>query len=99
MESPKGEVTLLLDRMANGDRSAEEALMPRVYVELHQLAIARLRSERPGHTLQATELVHEAYLRMCRSDDIKWQNRAHFFSMASSAVAARLTRAGLSYGK
>lgn len=87
MESDKGEITLLLDRMAGGDRTAEEALMPRVYVELHRLAMTRLKSERPGHTLQATALVHEAYLRMCRSAEIKCQNRAHFFR-----VAARIMR-------
>jgi RNA polymerase sigma factor (TIGR02999 family) len=83
----KGEVTLLLERLADGDRSAEEALLPRVYVELHRLAMAKMRSERPGHTLQATALVHEVYLRLCRSDDIKCQNRTHFFR-----VAARLMR-------
>ena len=87
MESPKGEVTVLLERMAEGDRSAEEALLPRVYVELHRLAAARLSSERPGHTLQATALVHEAYLRICNADEIKWRGRAHFFR-----VAARLMR-------
>jgi RNA polymerase sigma factor (TIGR02999 family) len=87
MELPKGEITLLLDRLAEGDRSAEEALMPRVYVELHRLAMARLKSERPGHTLQATALVHEVYLRMCRSEDLKCQDRAHFFR-----IAARLMR-------
>jgi RNA polymerase sigma-70 factor, ECF subfamily len=87
MDSDKGEVTVLLERLADGDRSAEEALIPQVYVELHRLAMARLKSERPGHTLQATALVHEVYLRMCRSEEIKWQNRAHFFR-----VAARLMR-------
>jgi RNA polymerase sigma factor (TIGR02999 family) len=83
MDTKRGEVTLLLDRLADGDRSAEEALMPRVYLELHRLAMARLRTERPGHTLQATALVHEAYLRLCRSDDLKFENRAHFFSLAA----------------
>jgi RNA polymerase sigma factor (TIGR02999 family) len=87
MESSKGEVTLLLERMAEGDRSAEEDLLPRVYVELHRLAMARLKSERPGHTLQATALVHEVYLRLCNADEIKWRDRAHFFR-----VAARLMR-------
>ena len=86
METHKGEVTLLLDRLANGDRSAEEELMPRVYVQLHRLAMARLRSERPGHTLQATALVHEAYLRMCGSNDIKCRDRAHFFHVAASVM-------------
>jgi len=83
----KGEVTLLLDRLAEGDRSAEESLISCVYVELHRLALSRLRSERPGHTLQPTALVHEAYLRLCRSREIDWQNRAHFF-----CVAARVMR-------
>jgi RNA polymerase sigma-70 factor (ECF subfamily) len=87
MESSRGEVTVLLERMAEGDRSAEEELLPRVYVELHRIAMVRLRSERPGHTLQATALVHEVYLRMCNSDDITWRSRAHFF-----CVAARLMR-------
>ncbi|HKA00640.1 MAG TPA: sigma-70 family RNA polymerase sigma factor [Candidatus Solibacter sp.] len=86
-DSAKGEVTVLLERLSEGDRSAEEDLMPRVYIELHRLATARMRSERPEHTLQATALVHEVYLRMCRSEDIKWQNRAHFYR-----VAARLMR-------
>jgi len=87
METGKGEVTLLLERLAEGDRSAEEALIPRVYFELHRLALARLRTERPGHTLQATALVNEAYLRLCRNREIDWQNRAHFF-----CVAARVMR-------
>ncbi len=87
MGTSKGDITLLLDRLTQGDRSAEDALMPRVYVELHRLAAARLRSERDGHTLQATDLVHEAYLRLCGTDDVAWQNRVHFFR-----VAARLMR-------
>jgi len=87
MESSKGEITLLLERLATGDRSAEEALMPRVYCELHRLAMSRLRHERPGHTLQATALVHEVYLRMCRSEELQCHDRVHFFR-----VAARLMR-------
>lgn len=87
METAKGEVTLLLERLAAGDQSAEDALLPRVYVELHRLALARLRKERPNHTLQATALVNEAYLRLCRVEEIDWQNRAHFFR-----VAARMMR-------
>ncbi len=86
MDSPKGDVTLLLDRLAEGDRSVEEALMPRVYLELHRLAMTRMKSERPGHTLQATALVHEVYLRMCRSNEIKWQDRGHFFRVAATMM-------------
>jgi RNA polymerase sigma factor (TIGR02999 family) len=87
MAPDKGEITLLLDRIAMGDREAEDALMPRIYFELHRLAMARLRTERPDHTLQATALVHEVYLRLCGSDEIRCHDRAHFF-----AVAARLMR-------
>ena len=83
MSPSKGEVTLLLEQLAAGDPSAEEALMPRVYVQLHRLAMARMRSERPGHTLQATALVHEVYLRMCRSEHIRFEDRAHFFRIAA----------------
>ena len=87
MDETGGEVTHLLKRLAAGDLSAEEELVPRVYVELHRLAAAQLRGERPGHTLQATALVHEVYLRHCRQDGIDWQNRSHFFR-----IAARLMR-------
>jgi RNA polymerase sigma factor (TIGR02999 family) len=82
MDSHPGDITALLGRLGEGDRTAEEALLPQVYLELHRLAISRMRSERPGHTLQATALVHEAYLRLCRSSDIDWQDRSHFFRMA-----------------
>jgi RNA polymerase sigma factor (TIGR02999 family) len=87
MEDGRGEVTLLLARLAAGDRTAEDELMPRVYLELHRLASSRLRSERPDHTLQATALVHEVYLRLCRSEEIRYQDRAHFFR-----IAARMMR-------
>jgi RNA polymerase sigma factor (TIGR02999 family) len=86
MSGPKGDITLLLDRLAEGDRSAEEILLPRVYLELHRLAAARMRSERGGHTLQPTLLVHDVYLKLCRSDR-PWQDRVHFFR-----VAARMMR-------
>lgn len=86
MSASKGEITILLDRLAEGDRSAEESLLPRVYLELHRLATARMRSERDGHTLQATALVNEVYLRLCRAD-AALSDRVHFFR-----VAARLMR-------
>jgi RNA polymerase sigma factor (TIGR02999 family) len=87
MPSQKGEITILLDRLADGDRVAEEMLIQRVYMELHRIAINRLRSERQEHSLQATALVHEAYMRLCRTDEVSWQNRAHFF-----CIAARMMR-------
>ena len=86
MMATRGDVTLLLESLASGDRSAEEALIPRVYVELHRMAMARLRYERPGHTLQPTALVNEAYLRLCRIDEIKFENRAHFFRVAAQIM-------------
>ncbi len=87
MGSGQGEITELLERVAQGDRSAEEALIPRVYFELHRLAMARLKSERRAHTLQATALVHEVYLRLFGSKEVDYRDRAHFFR-----VAARLMR-------
>jgi RNA polymerase sigma-70 factor (ECF subfamily) len=86
-DANKGEITVLLERVSDGDPTAEEALLPRVYSELHRLALSRMRSERQGHTLQPTALVHEVYLRLCRSNQIDWQNRGHFFR-----IAARLMR-------
>ncbi len=83
MERARGDVTVLLERLSSGDRSAEEELMPRVYLELHRIASARLRAERSSHTLQATALVNEAYIRLCGAENIVWQNRLHFFKMAA----------------
>jgi RNA polymerase sigma factor (TIGR02999 family) len=86
MESEKGEVTVLLHRLSEGDRSAEEALIPRVYVELHRLALCRLGCERPGHTLQATALVNEAYMRLVQNCQVDWQDRIHFFCIAATVM-------------
>ena len=80
-------VTQLLGRWRNGDREALDSLIPLVYEELRRIAQHYLRNERPGHTLQSTALVHEAYVRMIHQDLPDWQNRAHFF-----AVAAQLMR-------
>ena len=81
------QVTQLLGRWRNGDREALDSLIPLVYNELRRIAQHYLRNERPGHTLQSTALVHEAYVRMISQDLPQWQNRAHFF-----AVAAQLMR-------
>lgn len=81
------QVTQLLGRWRNGDRAALDSLIPLVYNELRRIAQHYLRNERPGHTLQGTALVHEAYVRMIEQDLPEWQNRAHFF-----AVAAQLMR-------
>ena len=63
-----------------------DRLMPLVYDELRRLAQSYLRSERPGHTLQGTALVHEAYLRLIDQKQVEWKNRAHFFAMASQMI-------------
>lgn len=95
MDELKGEITILLERMSTGDRSAENVLMPRVYVELRRLAMLRLLSERRGHTLQPTDLVHEAYVKLCRQNSINWQGRAHFFRIA----ARQMHRILIDYGR
>ncbi len=85
-QSPQS-ITQLLVAWSNGDRAALEQMIPLVYQELRQRAEYCLRQERPGHVLQPTALVNEAYLRLIDCDNIQWQNRAQFF-----AVAARLMR-------
>jgi RNA polymerase sigma factor (TIGR02999 family) len=80
-------ITQLLIAWSNGDRAALEQMIPLVYRELHQRAERYLHRERPGHLLQPTALVNEAYLRLIDCNNIQWQNRAQFF-----AVAAQLMR-------
>lgn len=79
------QVTALLSAWRNGDEAAGEDLVALLYDELRRLARRALRDERSGHTLQATELVNEAYLRLVRAD-IPWQDRGHFYSVASRAM-------------
>jgi RNA polymerase sigma factor (TIGR02999 family) len=80
------EVTRLLRDWRAGDEEALERLLPRVYDELRRLARAYLARERPGHTLQPTALVHEAYLRLVDQTRVDWQNRAHFFAIAATSM-------------
>ena len=87
MPGPSSQVTELLVRWRGGDREALDCLLPIVYDELRRIARHYLQGERPGHTLQSTALVNEAYVRMVAQDFPQWQNRAHFF-----AVAAQLMR-------
>jgi RNA polymerase sigma-70 factor (ECF subfamily) len=84
---PSQPVSELLMKWRDGDQEALQALLPLVYKELHALAHRYLRRERPGHTLQTTALVHEAYLRLVDQRPFETENRAHFV-----AVAARLMR-------
>ena len=86
MESLGGDVTQLLSEMGAGDSRAADELLPLVYDELRMLAERNLRQERPDHTLQATALVHEAYLRLVDSDHTRLRNRAHFFALAAQAM-------------
>jgi RNA polymerase sigma factor (TIGR02999 family) len=81
------EVTQILDAVAGGDRHAAAQLLPLVYAELRRLAAALLGQEAPGHTLQPTALVHEAYLRLVGdADDPRWNSRGHFFGAAAEAM-------------
>jgi len=79
-------VTRILRAWGKGDQQALEKLMPVVYGELRRLAQHYLRRERPDHTLQATALVHEAYLRLVDQRAVTWQNRAHFFGVAAQLM-------------
>jgi RNA polymerase sigma factor (TIGR02999 family) len=77
------DITRLLVAWGNGDKAALDALAPHVQHELHRLAVRYMAAERPGHMLQATALVNEAYLRLVDWKDVKWNDRAHFFGVAA----------------
>ncbi len=79
-------VTQLLADASAGKREALEALLPLVYDELRRQAAAYMRRERPGQTIQATALVHEAYLRLMKEPNTRWQNRAHFAAIAAHSM-------------
>jgi RNA polymerase sigma factor (TIGR02999 family) len=81
------EVTRILSAIEQGDSHAAERLLPLVYEELRRLAASRLSAEKPGQTLQATALVHEAYLRLVDADQVQtWNSRGHFFAAAAEAM-------------
>jgi RNA polymerase sigma factor (TIGR02999 family) len=84
---PLQEVTQLLVDWGNGNQAALDQLIPLVYTELRQLARRYMSRERPGHTMQTTALIHEAYLRLVDQNQVRWENRAHFLG-----IAARLMR-------
>lgn len=86
ISSPRQEVTEVLVAWNAGDKNASERLMPFVYDELRRLARQYLQRERSDHTLQATGLVHEAYLRLVDQSSVTWQNRAHFFGVAAKVM-------------
>ncbi len=84
---PDQNVTLILEAIVNGDPKAAEALLPLVYAELRKLAAAHVAREQRGNSIQATELVHEAYLRLLGRDaDLAWDSRGHFFAAAAESM-------------
>jgi RNA polymerase sigma factor (TIGR02999 family) len=86
MTAPTNDVTQLLVAWGNGDQTARDQLMPLVYAELHRLAHRHIRKERPGHTLQTSALVNEAFLRLVDQREMHWQSRAHFFGIAAQMM-------------
>ena len=86
MEPPATDVTLLLKRLSSGDEQALAELIPQIYDELRRLASSYLYGERPDHTLQTTDLVHEAYLRLVDQKHVEWNNRNHFFGVAAQMM-------------
>ncbi len=85
MDGDGGQVTQLLKAMRTGDARAAENLLPLVYSELHRLAKSYMRRERPDHTLQATALINEAYLRLV-GEEVDWNSRAHFIGVAAHVM-------------
>jgi RNA polymerase sigma-70 factor, ECF subfamily len=85
-DRPSDDVTVLLTRVSAGDPAAPGKLLELVYHDLRQLAAAYMRNERADHTLQATALVHEAYLRMVDWKNVTWENRAQFFAVAAQVM-------------
>jgi|HubBroStandDraft_1064217.scaffolds.fasta_scaffold01006_6 RNA polymerase sigma factor (TIGR02999 family) len=81
-----GDLTVLLNRMQKGDRAAAEEAASRIYGELHRIASREMRRERPGHTLQTTALVNEAYLRLAAAGSLEIQSRGHFYAVASQQM-------------
>ena len=85
-DAARGDITALLEAWREGDQTALEKLTPIVYKELHRLAGRYMRGERPGHSLQTTDLVNEAYMRLVDYKRMHWQNRAHFFAVSAQLI-------------
>lgn len=85
-DSPLGDVTRLLQAWADGNQQALDELFPLVYAEIHRVAHNSLRREVPGHRLQTTELVNEAYVRLAKQKRVRWQNRSHFLGIAAQVM-------------
>ena len=80
------EITELLMNWSQGDKAALDQLVPLIYPELRRLAKRHMNREDPGHTLQTSALINEAYLRLVDQQDVEWQNRAHFFAVAAQVM-------------
>lgn len=91
MSTRRGEITGLLVQLTEGNREVASKLVPLVYNELHRLADHYMRRERSNHTLQATALVNEAYLKLVQQRSVNWQTRAHFFGLAAQLMRRILT--------
>ena len=87
---PSTQVTQLLVAWGKGDELARDQLMSVVYEELHKLAQRYMRRESPGHTLQTSALVNEAFVRLVDQKNVRWQNRAHFFAIAAQMIRKQL---------
>ena len=92
-------VTELLVAWSDGDQAALDRLTPLVYNELHRLARRYMRRESPGHTLQTSALVNEAYIRLVDQRDVRWQNRSHFFGIAAQMMRRILVDHARSHGR
>lgn len=86
MKDPVGDISKLLQAWTGGDQRALDKLTPIVYEELHGLASRYMKRERPGHSLQTTALVNEAYVRLVGYKRMQWQNRAHFFAVSAQVM-------------
>ncbi len=85
-ESRVPEITEMLRELSDGKPEAWNNLLPLVYAELHRQAARFLRKERPGHTLQTTALINEAYLKLIDQRDVTWESRTHFYALAAQAM-------------
>src|SRR2546429_512592 len=99
IDDPKTNTTQLLVAWGRGDQEALEALIPHVQLELHRLAAHYIAGERPGHTLQATALVNEAYLKLVDWKGVQWADRAHFFGIAANMMRRVLVDYARSRGR
>jgi len=86
MATSPNEITQLLVAWGNGDPAALDQLMPLVYSELHRLAHRHIKKERPGHTLQTSALLNEAFVRLVDQRDVTWRSRGHFFAIAAQMM-------------